>query len=250
MINKFNRFEFKYLMSARKAENVLNELRKCGMDFDSKSYAENDNSYIVNSVYFDSWDWKDYQDKVGGFMSRKKIRTRFYKDKFCRCVADEAWLEIKRKENMVVLKSRSKFKTNQFDNFKKTILQYNDDFLKKDEQADSKDLFLRVLKNVYQEGFHPRVLVRYKRKPLVFGSSNNLRITFDTNIEACKTSDLTYNKPMTPVKGGVIVMELKYNHCVPFWVGSVIKKFNLQRVAFSKYAYSVEAVNKYKPLSK
>ncbi|MFC1756619.1 polyphosphate polymerase domain-containing protein [Patescibacteria group bacterium] len=219
-MNKFSRpalsasrFEFKYLMNEQKAISVLSVLKKLGMRPDPKSCSGGDNSYIVSSLYFDSWAWKDYQDKVGGFLSRKKIRLRFYGDE-----PKDIWAEIKRKQDMSILKERSH-------EIKKPLLMY-----------------------IIKEGLKPKVLVRYKRRPLVFGNSNNLRITFDSNIETCKTSSFFYNKSMFPVGKGLVVMELKYNICIPRWFGDIVKKFDLQREAFSKYALSVEVCNKYKPL--
>ncbi len=244
--DKFSRLEFKYLMTDKKAGLVLDQLKKYGMRPDPKALSFTDCSYVVNSIYFDSWDWQDYQDKVGGFLSRKKIRLRAYTNDFREEVKD-VWLEIKKKHDMAVFKERIQFFNGSHALLKEPFFKIIENF-SKNNSLSPVPIFNDIMGSFIKKGVFARVLVRYQRTPLVFGASNNLRITFDSNIEACKTDSFLYNKPMISVKKGITVMELKYNLCIPKWFGDVVHRFGLQRDAFSKYALSVEAINKYKSL--
>ena len=73
----FNRFEFKYFVTPQTAKLIELELKNFGMKLDAPGVLLGD-GYYVTSLYFDSYDFKDYQDKCGGFKKRKKIRARIY----------------------------------------------------------------------------------------------------------------------------------------------------------------------------
>lgn len=240
-MSNIKRFEFKYPIPDSKVKFVVEELKKYGMKVDPYAFSE-DGSYIVNSIYFDSWGFADYLDKMGGFLSRRKIRLRAYEDKI-NSDTKKIWLEIKNKHNMMINKER-------------VVLSYNDcsdligSFLviSKNSYLHKDSVFKKAVTHILMEGLSPKIAVRYKRKPLVFDGLGYFRITFDSDIEACKIYGLTYNDKMLSVAKGVTVMELKYDKFVPKWFSSVVKKFDLERDTFSKYALSVDKVNKYKPL--
>jgi len=103
-----------------------------------------------------------------------------------------------------------------------------------------------ILYNLLRTSAKPNIVVRYSRKAFVSGS-NNLRVNLDSNLEACQWMDCEYNNFVTVNKGGVI-MEVKYSFVLPHWIGDLIKKYNLKRITFSKYARSIEALRKFNPL--
>jgi hypothetical protein len=241
-MNKIFRFEFKYIMTDRKAKFVMEALKRYGMKPDPE-VVNPDNSYPVTSLYFDSWGYNDYLDKAGGFMLRKKIRLRTYADDFEKG-RDNVWLETKRKHDMTINKNRLRFSPEEFEMFKESFGKISKRF----RVGENHDIFEDIVRDIFLQGSFPRVLIRYKRHPLIVSGNSYVRITFDSQIEACKTNGFMYNGKMIPVAKGLTVMELKYDNYIPKWFRNIIREFELQRSAFSKYSLSVDVINQYKPL--
>ena len=99
------RFEFKYPMSITQARLLEQEIRQLGLAPDAFSTYD-DGSYDVTSLYFDSYDFYDYDEKAGGFQERKKIRLRIYEPFLDK--SEYGFLEIKHKYGMTNKKSKVK----------------------------------------------------------------------------------------------------------------------------------------------
>lgn len=240
-MSNIKRFEFKYPLLSSKAKLVEKELKKYGMKVDPYASSE-DGSYIVNSIYFDSWNFDNYLDKMGGLLSRRKIRLRTYEDKI-NSETKKIWLEIKEKHNMMINKERVVLSYGDCHNLLASFSSISKNhFLHKDQ------VFKKAITCMLMDGLSAKIAVKYKRKPLVLDGLGYFRITFDSHIETCKIDGLTYNDRMLSVAKDVVVMELKYDKFIPKWFLNVVRKFDLQRDAFSKYALSVDRVNSYKPL--
>ena len=69
-----------------------------------------------------------------------------------------------------------------------------------------------------------------------------MRVTFDRHIEAMENDNLFYaGHDWADVLPAGAIMELKFNGTMPFYIGAVIREFNLERSSFSKYCQAVEA---------
>jgi len=78
-IDNLIRQEFKYYVSA----SVVTELRtylKEIMEIDRNANTQN-NQYTITSLYFDTPNEDDFEDKVDGLKSREKFRIRIYNHK-------------------------------------------------------------------------------------------------------------------------------------------------------------------------
>ena len=212
-MQQFRRFEFKYIITPTEAMAIRNRLLSVGMQYDSAARGEN-HTYIVNSLYFDTPRADDYYDKAGGFLRRKKIRIRIYTPKLIP-ETPEIWLEKKEKYDTLTSKKRIELSQD----------AYN---------ALIHGPYLPILKNEHEfdvmitESMRPHIEVRYLREPLVWPHQSNLRITFDSHIEATKNSDLRLSRVFREVLPKQIVMEVKFLGALPFWFHQKIPEFSFQ----------------------
>lgn len=240
-MSKIYRFEFKYELDPKKAYFIEKDIKRFGMKPDL-NIISGDGEYFVTSLYYDSYDLSDYQDKAGGFLKRKKFRVRIYESHLDK--SDFVWLEIKNRFGSQNLKTRIKLSKLEFGQFLKdgarTLLLKkwdNNESVKKNE----------ILWNFIKSSVKPKVLVRYKRKAFV-DDLGKIRITFDFNLEACKKLDFSYTALMTPVNPNKLVMEVKYNHIMPPWFKTIVEKYDLKADTYSKYEKSLETLHRFNPL--
>lgn len=232
-VEKHFRFEFKYVL------DPITYMKVKGF-VDSLFIAHDENveedTYIITSLYFDTFGLDDYYEKQGGLLKRKKVRARIYG----RSISDgvtEVHLEVKNKHDMYIGKKRTKVPVDVWDAFIKG---------RSDAILDEFGL------NIKNEGRVPVCIVRYEREALVETFYSRVRITFDRNIEVIKHDDLELHGGKTydiiPVSGLNTIMEIKFNKALPWWFGFMVKEYDLRRVAYSKYSNSVDKLYKYNPL--
>ncbi|MBT3419079.1 MAG: polyphosphate polymerase domain-containing protein [Candidatus Magasanikbacteria bacterium] len=231
---RYDRYEFKYRLDALTYMQVYDFVTSLGLQHD----AFNDTPYPVTSLYFESIGLDDYYDKAGGYLVRKKLRARVYAQDFDADIS-HVYLEIKNKHDMFVDKKRVSISIEEWKAF------LNDGCVK------SFDSFSH---NLFDEGRIPFLLVRYMREAFVESFHGGVRLTFDRDIEVQQiesTGSLHEgNNPFLDVLDGEVVMEVKFSHSLPWWFGVMVRKFDLQRLSFSKYANSVDKVYQYTPLSR
>ncbi|MFC1712007.1 VTC domain-containing protein, partial [Patescibacteria group bacterium] len=151
----------------------------------------------------------------------------------------EIFFEIKRKQSATIIKDRGIFSYNTYKLLKenkKIFFKKNKKEIRKKETLES---FLALKKKF---NMTPRLKVIYDREPLEAVNYKNLRITFDSNIQACRANDNStngYYKKLLPKK---FVLEVKFRGILPYWFHNIIQKYQLQRISFSKYCQAVETV--------
>jgi len=229
----FQRFEFKYPLHKPTAERIIPDLLK-HMDFDPFVLDKKEKFYIVNSLYFDNEGYACYFEKESGEKFRKKFRFRIYGDE----AGEETpiFAEIKRKNNVLVIKDRAVLS-------KKEALDMISGRGVLGTKGRDKEVLEEFLWNKGYNCLVPKIVVRYKRKPLIAKQDENVRVTFDYDIQAKPAS--WFNKGnyfWKNVLPGSMILEIKYNNILPFWLHEIIQKYELERVAFSKYTNSVRAL--------
>jgi hypothetical protein len=237
------RFEFKYVVDPLTARLVELDLLRFGMEKDPEVPAGQDD-YIVSSLYFDSMLLGDYYDKAGGFLHRKKIRARMY-DLVFTDATSAVWFEIKEKHDMAIRKKRLKLTNDQWRRISGGELI---DSAKEGWNDAQKNVWNEIRWHTALEGRKPAVFVRYWRRPFVSRFVSDIRITLDYNIEACKSDDLLYDNGMMPLAERQVILEVKYSKALPYWWGEIVRKHNLMRSSFSKYASGIDAAHRYHAL--
>lgn len=186
--------------------------------------------YRIRSLYFDTVDERDYQEKIDGMELRRKLRLRIYDP-----TADFAMLEMKQKEG-VYQKKRSlrvrredavQLAAGRYD----SLLRYPDPFA-----AECYGL-------LHLRCYRPKTVVEYLRKAYI-AKENKIRITFDSEIranEACCdlfSPQLVLSPVLDPFNG---VLEVKYNGFLLSYIRSAVNAANRSELSVSKYCLARSA---------
>lgn len=241
MSDTFFRFEFKYPVHETQVGLLERDLLKVGA---KRAWAED--QYTVTSLYFDTPEFSDYSDKAGGFLRRKKLRARIYKDALGGKEMPEVWLEIKEKQDMMIYKRRIVLSRKEWDDFSKTFRVEAATYSRLDN-AD-RQILRGFIYDIACANRRPCLFVQYRRKPFIYKLAGlDTRITLDYGLEAASSSTFNPARMLVKVAPGQAVMEVKYKKIIPRFFECFIKKYNLQRSAYSKYALSFEAVRRFYP---
>ncbi|KKQ27894.1 MAG: hypothetical protein US42_C0004G0033 [Candidatus Magasanikbacteria bacterium GW2011_GWC2_37_14] len=230
----FQRFEFKYIITLAQEKEIMERI---GKYLCPDSYVkESKTGYEVRSLYYDSPQFFYYDEKNDGVGLRKKIRLRCYGvDEESR---NNVFFEIKRKNDAVVIKDRFLLSRDEYNK----LISFDDllfEELKKDSHRANVIEEFRCERGL--RSIAPKVLVVYDRIPFLDRYNPSFRITFDKNIRAAKTDDLFCdNKDLLDVFPDGVVMEIKFNGTMPFYIRGIIEFFDLQRTSFSKYCTAVD----------
>lgn len=232
-IRRFNRFELKYLLTLKQAETLKQALRAYLLP---DEHGNGEGRYPLTSLYYDSPDFRCYWEKVDGIRFRRKLRIRRYDNG--RPLTDDTpvFLEIKQRLDRVTQKWRA-------------VLPYRDAlrFCNRRERpaCDPQDapVIDEVEAMLWQYNLRPVSVVHYQRQALIGTDYDlGLRVTFDTAL-GYRTGNLNLheepsNLPMFPPDR--VVMEIKVNERLPYWLTELVAIHNLQLVRVSKYCRSVE----------
>ncbi len=207
---------------------------------DNHRALQHSNIYEIRSIYFDSFDLKDYYEKHAGLQMRKKLRMRGYNTM---TEESEVFLEIKWKNNLFISKDRTPIKYKDarailaggdLDNY----FPYRKDFPQAREKASK---FLFYLKR------HSRVplnLVTYTREAYIGKFNHSDRVTFDSHIRSMMypgLDDLFEEERLRTFLDREFVLEYKSENPMPEWFKKIIRRFNLRKQAFSKYVRGIDA---------
>lgn len=210
-----NRLDYEYCKS------LLKHLMK------KDNYQKEDNGYFIRSLYFDDISDSAVQEKLDGIERRDKYRLRIYD-------TDQDWvkLERKRKVNNYVQK------TSAIITREEALKMTKGDF---DWMPEKNNQSLNSIYYDFKRKYlKPVVIVDYTRDAYML-DYNNIRITFDKALRN-DTTDLTLFSPdvkTNPLqRDEVIIMEIKFNHCLPSWFQHLFKLESATASAISKYCQS------------
>jgi len=183
-----------------------------------------DRGYFIRSLYFDDIANSSVEEKIDGVERRDKYRLRIYG-------TDQAWakLERKRKVNQYVNKTSVLVTKAEAEE----IMEGNYDCLLEKDDAGARSIFFD-LKRKY---FRPVVIIDYIRDVYKM-DYNQIRITFDKHIRN-STDDLrlySADVPTQPLqRADTIIMEVKFNVCLPSWFKDFFHFDSAVGMAISKY---------------
>lgn len=234
------RNELKFLCPERLLFLMENKIRHiCKLDPNVK----NTGTYVVKSLYFDTYDDQCYYENQAGVDNRKKYRIRTYNDN-----TDVIKLECKysrhdrkRKEACRISFQQSQSLINNeaslpiqtlFDSGKRAEHGFA-------EEKKSQELLQRFLIEKRMNLLVPKIIVEYRRTPYIF-AGGNVRITFDRTI--CASSQVTrFFEKSTAFESilpkDVHILEVKYDDFLPRAILELLTAgCDLERTSFSKYA--------------
>ncbi len=217
-ISKFKRYELKYLLSLEQYESIKNML---------KPYTEKDKYYqsTVCSLYYDTADKRLVRRSIERPEYKEKLRLRSYGT-----VNEEkdVFIELKKKYDGVVYKRRICL------DYKQAIK-----FLK-GEKVDTKDAQIQKEIEYFMDFYKklgPSMVLSYEREALVSKTDKKLRITFDRNL-LYRINDLSLDAGIYGnriLQDDKILMEIKLDFGMPFWLVDILNKNKAYKTSFSKY---------------
>lgn len=183
--------------------------------------------YPIRSLYFDSLEDRDFQEKVDGVGLRRKIRLRCYGPD-----SGFALLEVKQKEA---------------DMQKKRSLRLPRDIAVRLAQGDYTGL-LSCPEPLAQEcyavmnihGYRPCSVVEYRRRAFI-ARENKIRVTFDHHIVATEGSFGIFDGSLAqyPVLDtSLVVLEVKYNGFLLSYIKDMLGSCATGEISVSKYCLS------------
>ncbi len=219
-MNEVLRKEKKFLITLDEYYRIKNKLEKI-LKLDSNS---NGDGYIVRSLYFDTIDDADYENKDQGLEMRRKIRLRNYGAN-----SDFAVLEIKQKQGE--FQKKRSLKLSKEDAFQmingnySVLLKYNESFAYE----------CYCLMNMYC--YKPKAVIEYKRKAFVV-KENKIRITFDHNIRATESNFNIFDESLNQnlmMNTFFVVLEVKYNGFLLSYIKDLLNECSKSELSVSKY---------------
>ena len=195
--------------------------------------------YTVRSAYFDTPRFDCYEEKADGLKMRNKFRVRGYGRGGTKSVV---FLEIKRKCDSFIEKHRAPLHHDDLEAFftSRDVERYITD-----PSGRVKEDALRFLYHYFRHGLRPTVLVVYDREAFKGKFDPSLRITFDKNVRGTafpSLHELFDDHRLKVAMPNSCIFEVKFfRYALPSWVRSLIARYELPRLALSKYAICLES---------
>jgi hypothetical protein len=228
-----NRLEYKYLVPLHSLDRLRRRLL-IYLDPDSYAAVRPANEYTVRSVYFDSYDYRCYYEKLDGIHTRRKFRIRGYNE------GDDTstvYFEIKRKLDNFISKDRAGMS---FRDIQTALAEFEENLCLNHEDRRYFNNFCHY----YQlHRLEPKVLVVYEREPFECKFGSKLRITFDKNLRSRVVNGyngLFEEKGLVDCYRKEFILEVKFFQVLPQWISRVLEKFDITRIAVSKYVTSID----------
>lgn len=225
-----SRFEVKYRIDQIQYLQIKHAIRPFVI---ADSYTRNHSAgkYFVRSLYYDSYDYRFYHEKMNGDHERLKLRLRTYTKDIEKCDAVRVELKVRHSNSMV--------KHSHWVGIKEYLK-----FIETRHWQDSSNKILSEFERViHLLDLSPKVLIEYFRDGYAARSDSGLRITFDHKVSGSQSDELfperkLFKRQFSP---GIIVMEIKSNDVLPSWLQSVIRNYGLRWVANSKFSHGIQA---------
>lgn len=233
-IHRINRFELKYLLSLSQAERFKTGLRRFMLP---DRNGQDRGRYTLSSLYYDSPDLRCYRENRDGIKLRRKLRIRHYETGKLFTDDTPVFLEIKQRFDGVIQKRRTVL------TYREALRLCNDREIL--EHGPGEAAFLgEAYVYLWQYNLRPVSIVRYDRQAFVGTRyDKGLRVTFDTSLafeaQQLHLHEQSTGLPMLPAN--YVVLEIKVDERIPFWLTELIAGHNLQRIGLSKYCRSIEA---------
>lgn len=229
------RYELKYHIPASLVEPISRYIEGfCALDYYSQISPQN--SYTINSLYFDSPQFLLLRRKEAGVEPTCSVRVRSYGD----FPQAPYFTEIKIKKNDFSNKLRAKIQSEDWASY-----------IQNGETPPGLD---QVSASYYQQFIHlmmiyslePKVLTQYRRKAYLSEIDDYARVTFDSNLRYQWEDDWNVkpeeslmchydNEEIFDHPEDSVVLELKAEKKIPIWMLDLIKRFELTRSGFSKF---------------
>jgi len=233
-IRSFNRFELKYIITLKQAEIFKKALRAYLLP---DEHGNGNGRYTLTSLYYDSPDMRCYWEKVDGIKFRRKLRIRRYVTDEPLTMDTSVFVEIKQRVDRVTQKRRIVL------SYRDAMRLCNDRRFPEEYCPDDEATLNEIYVYLWQYNLRPVSIVQYERQAFIGTDYDiGLRVTFDTSLQYQTRNLLLHEEPSTlpMLPPDRVVMEIKVNERIPYWLTEMIAAHNLNMVRISKYCRSIE----------
>ncbi len=238
-IKHFNRYELKYILSRQQAQYIAEDLMNY-VQPDSNS--DEEGTYGVSSLYYDTRDYKAYWDKLEGHRFRRKLRIRVYTHQPILSETN-CYVEIKQRNNRALQKKRIYIPYE----VATTLCSFNGGDVNSSTNLSETDQAVKqeIRYLVETLRLQPACIVSYNRQAFNGGVYDpGLRVTFDTNlrcrIHALSLSNQTKAENHFFLPPDWSIMEIKINQRVPYWLSERLSHHRCTLRRISKYCTALE----------
>ena len=219
-MNEVLRQEKKSVISLNKYYELSNRVKEVVKE-DPNNRGE---GYTIRSLYFDSIDNRDYQEKEDGVELRRKIRLRNYGP-------DSPYAKLEMKQKQGAMQKKRSLKVSRQD--AQALIHRDYSVLLKYEDPFAAECFWMMNQFCYL----PKTVIEYKRKAFI-AEENSTRITFDHHIVGTENSmdifseELLQNPLMNPY---LVILEIKFNGFLLEYIKDILMNAGTGELAVSKY---------------
>ena len=216
------RHELKFICSDQRLFLLENKIRHICV---SDSHACSGGTYVVRSLYFDTYDNKCLLEGMAGTDNRRKYRVRIYNrdNETIKLECKHSFRGMKAKETCLISREQCECLIND---------------VPVGEMESSQELLRRFMWEKSTKLLKPKVIVEYTRAPYVY-TLGNVRVTFDRDI--CSSADVSRFLEKDIQRRGILqegkqLLEVKYDEAIPSIVLELLTADQqLSRISFSKY---------------
>src|SRR5213593_4572282 len=230
------RYELKYQVGEGKALRIRDFLQGY-LEIDEYSALQPELSYPTLSLYLDSEGLETHWQTVNGDRNRFKLRLRYYDDQ-----ADTpVFLEIKRRENNVMLKERGGVRKSAVRWLLAGQMPERKHMLNPDD-TEAIVAVQRFCHLMLQLNARPKMHIAYLREAYEDARNNNVRVTLDRQVSSQPSPEprLIAKSPNPHlVFCKTVVLELKFTARYPKWFRELVETFNCMQMGAAKYSEGI-----------
>ena len=223
------RFELKYRINIMQY-NKLKIILKTYLKEDYFTATSEEKRYYVRSLYYDTYDYAIYHEKMSGDSERIKFRLRTYSKEVSQAIVR---VEMKVRmaetlEKLGVLVSLEEY-------------QY---FLRNGHWPDTKSPILKEFQRyLYLRSLKPQILVEYEREGYEDRNKEGIRVTFDHKVRSAHADELFPERKLFYQLHHPhwVILEIKCRDKQPLWLRDIVRNYGLKLVANSKFAQGTQA---------
>jgi len=226
--NRTGRIELKYRINYFHYLKVRNAITPY-MKKDRYTLLAAGKGYLVRSLYFDTYSYRAYHEKMSGDSDRIKFRLRCYSDVLNEQSIIKAELKV-RKAN-IVEKHSTLITADQYLHFikRRDWPEHNNPILNEFERC------------LHLKDLNPKVLIEYEREGYESRCKDSVRITFDHRVRSAQAAALFPGHVFFKVHHiKEVVLEIKFQDKLPHWLIQLVQSHGLKIIANSKFTQGIQ----------
>jgi hypothetical protein len=237
-VEQFSRYEMKYAVRPEQLPYLESAIgRYCALDGFHPLAGKS--TYTVDTLYFDSPDWRIFRAAENQEAARTKLRVRTYPD----TPNAPAKIEVKRRVKDKILKIGAVVPLGQW---QQQLLRTEPLLSQSSATRRAIEEFITLQRLLDAS---PRMMIRYQRRAYSSRIDDYVRITFDSRIRFQPQTryvlsgnamrwQFTDDEESIGLRGDLL-MELKFKERPPLWIADIIRSMGLVRQGYSKYCSAV-----------